>query len=103
MAARDWNPLRRLLALPNESRTKTILVAFLVSAISAALVSGATVWLRPIQAANRAAEEQARIAALVQGIPGMSDLLEQSGGTLSTVVIDLDRGRAAAEVTPATR
>ena len=102
MAARDWNPLRRLLALPNESRTKTILVAFLVSAISAALVSGATVWLRPIQAANRAAEEQARIAALVQGIPGMSDLLEQSGGTLSTVVIDLDRGRAAAEVTPAT-
>ena len=60
MAARDWNPLRRLLALPNESRTKTILVAFLVSAISAALVSGATVWLRPIQAANRAAEEQQR-------------------------------------------
>lgn len=102
MAARDWNPIRRLLALPNESRTKTVLVAFLVSAICAALVSGATVMLRPIQAANRAAEEQARIAALVQGIPGMADLLEQSGGTLSTVVIDLDSGRAAADVTPAT-
>lgn len=102
MAGRDWNPLRRLLALPNESRTKTILVAFLVSAICAALVSGATVWLRPIQAANRAAEEQARIAALVQGIPGMATLLEQSGGTLSTLVIDLKRGRAAEDVTPAT-
>ncbi|SES40690.1 Na+-transporting NADH:ubiquinone oxidoreductase subunit C [Tranquillimonas rosea] len=102
MAGREWNPLRRLLALPNESRAKTILVAFLVSAVCAALVSGATVLLRPIQAANRAAEEQARIAALVEGIPGMAALLEQSGGTLSTVVIDLDRSRAATEVTPAT-
>ena len=102
MADRDRNPLRRLLALPNESRTKTVLVAFLVSAICAALVSGATVMLRPIQAANRAVEEQARIAALVEGIPGMSALLEQSGGTLSTVVIDLARGRAAETVRPAT-
>ncbi|WP_112322698.1 FMN-binding protein [Oceanibium sediminis] len=102
MAGRDWNPMRRLLALPNESRTKTIVVAFLVSAICAALVSGATVVLRPIQSANRAAEEQARIEALVQGIPGMAVLLEQSGGTLSTVVIDLDSGRAATDVTPAT-
>ena len=102
MAQADWNPWRRLLALPNESRTKTLLVAFLVAAVCALLVSGATVLLRPIQAANRAAEEQARIEALVQGIPGMSDLLAQSGGTLSTVVIDLETGRAAQDVTPAT-
>lgn len=102
MAGHDWNPLRRLLALPNESRTKTVLVAFLVSAVCAALVSGATVLLRPIQAANRAAEEQARIEALVQGIPGMATILEQSGGSLSTVIIDLESGRAAADVTPET-
>ncbi|SHG89061.1 Na+-translocating NADH-quinone reductase subunit C [Marivita hallyeonensis] len=102
MAGPDWNPLRRVLALPNESRLKTVVMAFLVSAICAALVSGATVVLRPIQTANRAAEEQARIAALVEGIPGMAAILEQSGGTLSTVVIDLARGRAAADVTPAT-
>ncbi len=102
MAGPDRNPIRRLLALPNESRTKTVLVAFLVSAVCAALVSGATVMLRPIQAANRAAEEQARIAALVEGIPGMAELLERSGGELSTVVIDLESGRAAQEVTPAT-
>ena len=102
MAEHDGNPWRRFLALPNESRTKTIVVAFLVSAISAALVSGATVILRPIQSANRAAEEQARIEALVAGIPGMSALLEQPGGQLSTVVIDLEIGRAADGVTPAT-
>ncbi|WP_377506972.1 NADH:ubiquinone reductase (Na(+)-transporting) subunit C [Octadecabacter sp. R77987] len=102
MAGTDWNPWRRLLALPNESRTKTVIVAFLVSAVCAVLVSSATVVLRPIQTANRAAEEQARISDLVRGIPGMSALLEQSGGTLSTVVIDLDRGRAAQDVTTET-
>lgn len=99
MADTDRSPWRRFLALPNESRTKTIVVAFLVSAVCAALVSGATVFLRPIQTANRAAEEQARIEALVRGIPGMASLLEQSGGTLSTVVIDLESGRAARDVT----
>jgi len=57
--------------------------------------------LRPIQAANRAAEEQARIEALVRGIPGMAELLTQWGGTLSTVVVDLRTGRAAADIGPA--
>lgn len=98
MADTDRNPWRRFLALPNESRTKTLVMAFLVSSVCTLMVSGATVLLRPIQAANRAAEEQARIEALVQGIPGMADLLQQSGGTLSTVVIDLDDGRAAQDV-----
>lgn len=102
MAGADWNPWRRLLALPNESRAKTIIVAFLVSAVCAVLVSGATVLLRPIQAANRAAEEQARIDSLVRGIPGMAELLQHSGGSLSTVVIDLDHGRAAESVKPDT-
>lgn len=95
-------PWRRFLALPNENRFKTVAVAFAVSAVCAVLVSGATVILRPIQTANRAAEEQARIEALVRGIPGMASLLEASGGQLSTVVVDLEKGRAAAEVTPAT-
>ncbi|PWR04565.1 Na(+)-translocating NADH-quinone reductase subunit C [Meridianimarinicoccus roseus] len=101
MAAPERNPWRRLLALPNESRTKTLLVAFLVATVCGVMVSGATVLLRPIQSANRAAEEQARIASLVQGIPGMAGLLDRSGGKLSTVVVDLPMGRAATEVTPA--
>ncbi|MBN7758200.1 NADH:ubiquinone reductase (Na(+)-transporting) subunit C [Nitratireductor aquimarinus] len=101
----ELNPIalwRRFLALPNESRAKTLIVAFLVSAICALMVSGATVVLRPIQAANRAAEQQARLENLIAGIPGMSDLLSAEGGALSTVVIDLERGAAAKEVTPET-
>lgn len=99
MDRNDWNPIRRLLALPNESRTKTLVMAFLVSAICAVAVSGATVYLRPIQAANRAAEEQARIESLVRGIPGMAALLEGAGGSLSTVIVDIETGRAANGVT----
>ncbi|AJY44905.1 FMN-binding protein [Martelella endophytica] len=99
----DLNPIsawRRFLALPNENRTKTVVIAFLVSAICALMVSGATVVLRPIQTANRAAEQQARLEALIAGIPGMTQLLEQSGGKLSTVVINLPKGAAAEDVTP---
>ncbi len=101
----DLNPIsawRRFLALPNDSRAKTVGMAFLVSAFCAALVSGATVILRPIQTENRAAEQQARLEALVAGIPGMSEILEEAGGAPTTVVIDLDTGRAAQDVTPAT-
>lgn len=101
----DLNPLnawRRLMARPNDDRTKTLVVAFLVSLVCAVLVSGATVALRPIQAANRAAEQQARMEALIVGIPGMAELMDEEGGALSTVVIDLARGAAAADVTPET-
>lgn len=101
----DLNPIaawRRLLALPNESRAKTVAMAFIVSAICALMVSGATVILRPIQTANRAAEQQARLESLIAGIPGMAELLAQSGGTLGTVVVDLNRASASAEVTPET-
>lgn len=102
----DLNPMtlwKRFLALPIESRSKTVAVAFLISVVCAALVSGATVMLRPIQQANRAAEQQLRLESLVSAIPGMSELMaEAEGGALSAVVVNLEDGRAAKEVTPAT-
>ncbi len=102
----DLNPIslwRRFLTLPNESRTKTLAVAFLVSVTCAVFVTAATVVLRPIQTQNRAAEQQARLEALIAAVPGISDLIAQSGGdALSTVVIDLDAGAAARDVTAET-
>lgn len=102
----EFNPIvlwRRFLTLPNDSRAKTLVVAFLVSAVCAVLVTVVTVTLRPIQAENRAAEQQARLEALVAAVPGISDLIAASGGeTLSTVVIDLDAGASATGVNPET-
>ncbi|MDP1731719.1 MAG: NADH:ubiquinone reductase (Na(+)-transporting) subunit C [Devosia sp.] len=101
----DLNPIslwRRLLALPNESRTKTIAVAFLVSLFSALLVSGAAVTLKPIQEANRAAERQARMDAMIAALPGLAEILKTSGAdTLETRIIDLDTGLEAEGVDPA--
>ena len=102
----DLNPLslwRRFLATPNDSRVKTLVVAFLVSVICAIAVTGATVLLRPIQAQNRAAEQQARLEALIAAVPGMSELIQEAGGdAFTTVIIDLDAGAAATAVTPET-
>lgn len=93
-------PWKRFLALPIDSRPKTLLVAFLVSAICALAVTAATVALRPIQKANRAAEQQVRLEALISAIPGMSELMaEAGGGALSTVVVDIDKV-ASSEVAP---
>ena len=100
----ELNPIRawkRLLALPNESRTKTLLVAFLTSVVCAAVVSGATVVLRPIQAANRAAEVQVRLESLLSAIPGMQEMLTATDDAqLATVVVNLETGRAAKEISP---
>ena len=77
----DLNPVtawRRLLALPNESRTKTLAMAFLVALVCTLMVTGATVILRPIQAANRAAEQQARLEAFSVGFDG-----RHAGGILA--------------------
>ena len=102
----DLNPMtawKRLLALPNDSRGKTIAIAFLTAAICAVFVSTATVILRPIQAANRAAETQLRLEALLSAVPGMQEILDGAeGAQLAAVVIDLDEGAAAKDVTPET-
>ncbi len=102
----ELNPVswwKGFLALPNESRTKTIAMAFLVSAVCALAVNGATVVLKPIQSANRAHEQQVRLEALISAIPGMTELIAEAGGdALSAVVVNLETGWAADGVTPAT-
>ena len=76
-------------------------MAFLVAAVCAVLVNGATVVLRPIQTANRAHEQQVRLEALVSAIPGMDQLIADAGGdALSAVVINLETGWAADGVSP---
>lgn len=97
--ARLW---RRLLALPNESRAKTVTIAFLVSTICALMVTAATVILRPIKAQNLAMEQEARLEGLLQEIPGLTEVLASKDMKLSSVIVDLRRAHAARDVTPET-
>ncbi len=102
----ELNPItlwRRFLALPNESRGKTLGMAFLVSAASALAVSTAAVVLGPRLDANREAERAARLEALIGALPGLADVLRGSGAeALEAIVVDLATGTRAEGIDPET-
>jgi Na+-transporting NADH:ubiquinone oxidoreductase subunit C len=94
---------RRFLAAPADSRGKTLAMAVLVSAAAALAVSTAAVVLGPRLDANRAAEAQARLDALVATLPGLDDLLAEAGADrLDEIVVDLTTGGLAEGFDPAT-
>ena len=101
----DLNPLswwRRFLALPNDSRTKTFVVAFLVAAVSAAAVAVTAVSLKPLQTANIEHERRERMAEMLASVPGLADILgEVDADSLETRIVDLDAGTYAEDIDPA--
>lgn len=95
--------LRALRDAPNESRSKTLAVAFLVALFGALLVAGSTILLEPKIEANRAAERQQFLVALIKQIPGIEALLGGiEAGKVTTQVVDLASGRPVSGVDPAT-
>ncbi len=98
----DWNPLRRLLALPNDSKVKTLAVAFVVALVCASAVSLTAVLLKPRQEANLRQARLARMEQMIAALPGVAAVMRGSGlTTLETVVVDLERGAVAQEIDPA--
>lgn len=89
----DLNPItlwQRFLAAPNDSRGKVLTMAFLVSFGSALAVSSAAVLLGPRLEANRAAEAQARLEALIAETPALQEVLPESGvDSLQPITVDL--------------
>jgi Na+-transporting NADH:ubiquinone oxidoreductase subunit C len=93
---------RRFWARPNDDRIKTFGVAALVAFSSALVVSVASVALQPRQDAHLAAERQARMAAMLDALPGLRGLMEEAGiDTLETRLVDLAEGRFADGIDPA--
>jgi Na+-transporting NADH:ubiquinone oxidoreductase subunit C len=92
----DLNPFawwRRFLALPNDSRIKTLGVALLVALVSAAAVSVTAVLLKPQQLANLERQRQARMEEMIATLPGMTDILREAGAdTLESRLVDLSTG-----------
>ena len=58
-----------ILALPNDSRRKTVFVALALCLVCSIVVSGAAVILKPLQAANQALDRKRNIVA-VAGLVG---------------------------------
>lgn len=92
----DLNPIswwKRFLALPNDSSTKTFLVAFLVASVSAAAVAITAVSLKPLQDANVAAARQQRMAQMLASVPGLAEILGDADvSALETRIVRLADG-----------
>lgn len=99
------NPLnwwRRFLALPNDSSTKTFMVAFLVASISAITVAVTAVSLKPAQQENVERARQERMAEMLASVPGLADILgEINADTLETHIVDLTTGTYDDGIDPA--
>lgn len=97
-----FGPWRRFLARPNTDRVKTLGVAFLVAVGCGLAVSIAAVTLRPVQQANIEAQRQGRMTTMLASLPGIGELLEESGAdAMETLIVDLDTGTVATEIDPA--
>jgi Na+-transporting NADH:ubiquinone oxidoreductase subunit C len=94
---------RRFLALPNDSRTKTLGVAFLVSLVAAIAVSTTSVALKPRQEAHIQAAREANLAAMVATLPGLAEVMRETGAeSLETVVVALETGQIDPTIDAAT-
>lgn len=101
------NPIawwRGFLALPNDSRAKTVGVAFLVALSCSLVVSITAVTLKPLQDANRLSDRHARMLGMLEGLgKGMPDArlvdlatgayTNRDPGTWSELTPDRDRAR----------
>lgn len=90
------NPLslwRDFLARSNDDRVKVFGVALLTALASAVFVSVASVTLKPLQDAHLEAERAARMAEMLDTLPGLRELMEEMGvDALATRMVALDTG-----------
>ncbi|MCF6343454.1 MAG: Na(+)-translocating NADH-quinone reductase subunit C [Devosiaceae bacterium] len=102
----DLNPFnwwRRLLALPNDNLTKTLVIAFLVIFTASIIVSFTAVTLRPFHVANLEKERQASLSAIIASLPGMDNILADAGVNFIEIhVVDLASGEFATTIDPTT-
>ncbi len=92
---------QRILSLPNDSFEKTLAVAFWLCLACAVVVSFAAVALKPLQAANKAADMKRNILEVV-GLyePGMD--IDTAFKRFEIKVVDLKTGEFADDIDPKT-
>lgn len=91
----------RLLSRDNDDPVKIVAIAALVALCSAVAVTSAAILLEPRQAAHLEAERAARMAAMLETLPAMAEVLEQSGAdSLITRLVDLSTGEFVDGISP---
>ncbi len=91
MAEQAAGMLARFRAMPNDSRSKTLIVALLLCLICSVIVSTAAVTLKPLQVANAALDRKRNILQ-VAGLWRADADIEQLFAEIDTRVVELDSG-----------
>ncbi len=87
---------------PNTDPLKTLTIAGIVALTCGVGVSGTAVVLRPVIDANADSQRQQRMAAMLQDLPGIGEILREAGAeAVETLVIDLETGERANDTDPA--
>lgn len=98
------NPIaawRQFLSRPNDDRVKVFGIAIIVALISSLVVSTAAVTLRPLQDAHLQAEREARMTQMLDRLPGMREVMEETGvDRLETRFVDLKSGAFITDIIP---
>ncbi|QSA95903.1 Na(+)-translocating NADH-quinone reductase subunit C [Methylococcus sp. EFPC2] len=92
---------QRILSLPNDSFEKTIAVAFALCLVGAVLVSGSAVILKPLQVANKEADEKVNILEVV-GLLEKDTNVDEAFKKFEAKIVDLETGDYIDAVNPAT-
>lgn len=82
---------QHILALPNDSFEKTVVVAFALCLVGAVLVSGSAVTLKPLQLSNKAADEKSNILEVV-GLLDEKTNVEEAFKKFEPKLVDLSTG-----------
>jgi len=92
------SPLARFLAQDRDHPVKTVVVTLVVALVCSALVTGAAVWLKPLQIANKEAARRGHIIDIVTRLPGVADDLASGKVVLTPRVVELASGRYVPEI-----
>jgi len=85
----------------NDSIKKTIFVSLALCLICSVLVSGAAVYLKPVQNANKALDMKKNIL-IASGLFKDDKTIDELFNTIKPVVVDLESGQLVTNINPAT-
>jgi Na+-transporting NADH:ubiquinone oxidoreductase subunit C len=94
--------IARILALPNDDTRKILFVAFILCLLCSLVVSTATVYLRPLQAANKALDRKKNILDVAGLLAPDIDIDQRFAQRVESRIVDLDSGEFAVDMLPET-
>ena len=95
------NAIQKILALPNDSRKKTFIVAFALCLICSIAVSAAAVMLKPVQDKNKLLDKQRNIVAIA-GLAQTGMSVDEAFKQVEAKVVDLKTGEYIDNIDPKT-